>query len=604
MLARAPAPAPAERAQHTSERAPAGTTAPADRSAAASESPAPRVRGDKLGGTLQAAVARRAGHAATGPLLARFHQKDPPTTLVAQVTRCGAAGSGVNGALWIEDATGTRLWLKAERAPTERQVLAEAVLGAVGVRSTNTVQLTRADARALYEKALLCGDADAKAFAGERLTDLDDEYHHLMGNAPGLSPEEFGKKVQQGDPGAADLKAKFVAAFRSESFAKQLGRLLAADQFLGNADRITRVGTVDAGYEAWQTQLHPGNFKIAEDVEGFVLYAIDNDAYFESADRVVSRIEQAVNGALLSSSRADGHLVFAAGVRLLFDQAQARQLIAKLQTKFYTQLGGSPGALMHGYSREDAQQFETWALEGWSRGRQLIMLALPAIKRTFEEMHGSLGGEKHTRTVLGFEEDDFRIRKVYTQFASGLPDLDEARRKTEAYFSAKQAGGAGPFGARLQQILAPLAPADPLDALVGKADALSQLAKDVARAAKDEYSGAPGGARKLERLHLRQFVRSYTPEQQLDMAFEAFRFALAPPPAAAAVGPGPRRRGHVMETKEQTQARIERIEAAGFMTGPLRELKKAVGDAAKLIATSHGAKAAEASKPLPKYAHH
>ena len=471
------------------------------------------------------AVARMLGGSAPR-MLSRYGVNDAVDALTSETTKVGKSGTGNTGALWIQNAGGTRLWIKAQAVPAQRQVFAQEVLERVGVATPGTRVLTPDEAKELYGKVLMDGSTDVAGKAFDWLAAADSSHHLLMANAPGTTPGRAAEKIEEATtPGSEKtaLNDRFVRAFKDPAFAKSVGRMIAADEFTGNADRISEQGAVETGYEDWLIHAHPNNFMVEEDAGRFVLTAIDNDAVLEYADDYGTKnLEQLVTdiseGILVNAPRGGGKtsLVFAAGVEGLFDQARTTRMIDHM-LRTYRDLAG--GELFAGFTDTDAATFRTQCLAGWTEARAIIMRDLSKIKRRFDALYGEAGGTKNDPTeVEAFEESSFRARKVYSQMRAEV-DAAQAYQHTRRYLKEKYIGKRNPFVDAVEEAFADPSADDPRVAQrVGKLNALTDGLKD---AAAEVFALDAPATTKFERLQVKKFIAAY-PASELESKLAAF----------------------------------------------------------------------------------
>jgi hypothetical protein len=492
-------------------------------------------------------------------VLARYAYTDPVNEIAKQTARVGKSGSGNTGALWLEDTQGNRVWVKAQDAPSERQVFAEQVLKMVGVSGPGTRTLTPDEAKQLYYKVIFKANAqsdlDTKGKAQAWFSEAHAKSHVIMGSAKGTSAGSARKEADTTK--AAELNTRFVGAFRNSQFAEGIGRMFAADQLLGNADRISAVRHVQDRYAKWAKHAHADNFMVAEEGGQYVLTAIDNDAIFHWAFKFDERnfediLKQTVEGLLGEYETERGDVVtFAAGVEALFDPAAALDTL-KFMIKTYRGFG----ALFNGFTDGDAVKFVTSAYKGWKEARETLMREMPNIKKLYYDLLVSAGGGKGAPEVRGFEEWDFRARRVYAQIRQE-PTIDVATAKTEAqqYLVGKYSGETD-IVARIDDALKPPPAPAPADAgLAARAQTLQAILNEVNQTIDATYSGpgGSGGLKKLHRLrlkHLQQAAKAgkltawvntlkAAVQQELNQAATQVQAAgaLPPPPAPVVLAP-------------------------------------------------------------------
>lgn len=463
------------------------------------------------------ALAASGGNRALTRVLQRWAVSETPARLGQQLAEVEFTGEGVSGAFRLSNGS-SNLWFKSARVP-ERQMFAEAVLEDVGVNTPHSRQIVDRTKDQMYDELeaakrakLLKGNVgrfDAAVTKGR-----DRRGAVLMHNAPGIHGKGTAKALKGGDTATAD---RFKEAFRTPLFAEAVGRMMAADQFLGIYDRLSQIPE-NKFMKRGGPKTHFENFYVdtkadLQRVGGAALTAIDNEAGFAhiAAKSIADVVKQAAEGQPIATDEG------MAGVELMFDRATA-QAVLELLVRNYDKSGvtGLGDPTQGGIA---PKAFAALAIVGWEAAQKRIVQQLQTYKKQFRAMHSGLTDDH------SFTAGDFDARKVYTQMRAESASKDEGIKLALAYLTAKQQHE-NPLGLALANLAASPNTSSPdalADDLEQRRTALAAFGVSVSNdfdAQSD--SGAKYSARdKTSRLYLRHFARALRGAGSVRTMFDA-----------------------------------------------------------------------------------
>jgi hypothetical protein len=206
----------------------------------------------------------------------------------------------------------------------------------------------------------------------------------------------------------------FEKALHTPAFQVQLGRMLAADAFAGNSDRLhgilTRSMTSEGMDEsAW---FNGGNILLQSDQGKFIQWAVDND--FSPGKKKAYPISK---GAMQASLAAAIPVEFAKEAGMIYDSLMGK----KSKPEKLIKLGLFSSKKTKQKRKEQLKQLKQW--KEWNTNRQLFINNLS--KGAFLAMRGLLKRGQSWKQLIrdkGGSEDmvnDFRIRKRLLHLIKG-----------------------------------------------------------------------------------------------------------------------------------------------------------------------------------------
>ncbi len=373
----------------------------------------------------------------------RFAVSDPPSALAKSTIRARYFGATDGAFRLTEESTGEYLWVKGTNEAPQRQTYASKVLKLVNVETPDVHAITGADAKPLFDHLTYLSmlgastEAEQPGIEGDPTTFGEQLSKHrkksavvILANAPGEHAMGVQNKRKGRDTDADETARKFKEAFESMTFAQSVGRMMAADIFLGNFDRVGWVRTGGRGGKG-TFKAHGGNFVV--ELQQKVLRAIDNDTNFESLDDVAALVKRNVEG----QHGAFGYRG-AAGMELLFRDDKAREALDGL-IKAYSGVVSTGG----NFKRDvELMGFTDRAMAGYNAAKATILTSMDDLKKEFMAM--SPGDDS-------FSAEGFRARKSYAEIRQGGASHEDAMARTQAYLVARGSQD-GPYMPKLVAI--------------------------------------------------------------------------------------------------------------------------------------------------------
>jgi hypothetical protein len=432
------------------------------------------------------------GSAASPFPIQRFAVTDQPASLAAATIKVRYFGA-TDGAFRItEHGTGTQLWIKGTNEAPQRQEYAAKVMKLVDVQTPDIRTLDRPGAVPLFDQfkyLSLLGPSEEKDVAGieGNKEALDDQIikHSakksvvLLEHAPGVHAMGVNEMRKERKTDADKVARKFKKAFKSPEFAASVGRMMAADIFLGNFDRVGWVRT--GGRGKGTSKAHGGNFVV--DLQAKVLRAIDNDTNFESYDDIATLVSRNIHG-LHGAYGYRG----VAGMELLFADDKAEEALKGL-IKTYSPLVSTGGEFQKDVGID---AFALNAMQGYHAAKATILASLDDLKSELLDM-----GEGDD----SFAIEGLRARKSYAEIRQGGAGHEEALAGTEAYLKARKSDD-GPYLPRLVAI-----GTNPVPKGVKFADEVAARSARIAQVADDLKADAVTYLRDKTKKETRLWVR-------------------------------------------------------------------------------------------------
>ena len=199
--------------------------------------------------------------------------------------------------------------------------------------------------------------------------------------------------------------AQFQKAILSPSFQKELGRILAADAFMGNADRIHQYKTDDQ----MVIYYNPGNLLFAENAKGeYHAYAIDNEfdpSNLKSYPYGASHTAPSIAAVRQQLFRPEVEAIF----RDIIDQPEKKARLGKIKMLW------------------NSSQYKEWEKQKKNFVATVLDSAEQAMKILFER---GQGWKKQIQKARG-DAEAFRIRKRYMRMVRSGMDIRQARPMAE-----------------------------------------------------------------------------------------------------------------------------------------------------------------------------